>query len=139
MTLEISILVPDRIFLKDSVKEIILPTLSGQMGVLTNHIPLLTGLDTGIVLISKESSSNWLKIVITGGFALVNNNKVTILVNEAELGSDINEQEAEQSFLSSKLALEKASDGRKKIELTSQFKKARARFLWFIYTLKKML
>ena len=37
--------VPDRIFFKDKVKEIILPTLSGQMGVLKGHIPLLTGLD----------------------------------------------------------------------------------------------
>jgi F-type H+-transporting ATPase subunit epsilon len=57
------------------------------MGVLTNHIPLLTGLDTGVVLIRNESSSNWINVVVTGGFALVNNNKVTILVNEAELGS----------------------------------------------------
>ena len=39
--------VPDRIFWKDEVKEIILPTLSGQMGVLKGHIPLLTGLDIG--------------------------------------------------------------------------------------------
>lgn len=51
MTLEVSIIVPDRIFWKDNAKEIILPTLSGQMGVLTNHIPLLTGLDTGLVMI----------------------------------------------------------------------------------------
>jgi F0F1-type ATP synthase epsilon subunit len=29
----------------------------------------------------------WITVVVTGGFALVNNNKVTILVNEAELGS----------------------------------------------------
>jgi F-type H+-transporting ATPase subunit epsilon len=42
-----TLLVPDRIFWKDEVKEIILPTLSGQMGVLKGHIPLLTGLDTG--------------------------------------------------------------------------------------------
>lgn len=40
-------LVPDRVFWKNEVKEIILPTLSGQMGVLKGHIPLLTGLDTG--------------------------------------------------------------------------------------------
>lgn len=57
------------------------------MGVLTNHIPLLTGLDTGLVLVRSYNSSEWLSVVVTGGFALVNNNKVTILVNEAELGS----------------------------------------------------
>ena len=78
---------PDRIFWKDNAKEIILPTLSGQMGILTNHIPLLTGLDTGLVIIRTDSSTNWINVVVMGGFALVNDNKVTILVNEAELGS----------------------------------------------------
>lgn len=57
------------------------------MGVLTNHIPLLTGLDIGLVSVRKELNSDWINIVIAGGFALVNDNKVTILVNEAELGS----------------------------------------------------
>lgn len=57
------------------------------MGVLTNHIPLLTGLDTGLIMIRKPSSNDWIYVVVMGGFALVNDNKVTILVNEAELGS----------------------------------------------------
>lgn len=57
------------------------------MGVLTNHIPILTGLDTGLLLIRKKLNSDWICIVVAGGFALVNNNKITILVNEAELGS----------------------------------------------------
>lgn len=42
---------------------------------------------------------------------------------------NINPEEAEASFLASKLALENVSDGKKKIEMTSQFKKARARFV----------
>jgi F-type H+-transporting ATPase subunit epsilon len=57
------------------------------MGVLKDHIPLLTGLDTGLILLRTESSANWITVIVTGGFALVNNNKITILVNEAELGS----------------------------------------------------
>nr|YP_009389117.1 ATPase epsilon subunit [Euglena archaeoplastidiata]AKR17890.1 ATPase epsilon subunit [Euglena archaeoplastidiata] len=129
MSLEISIIVPNRVFWKDNAKEIILPTLNGQMGVLKDHIPLLTGLDTGIILLRTETSAKWISVIVTGGFALVNNNKVTILVNEAELGSDINVEEAEANFLASKLALENVSDGKKKIEMTSQFKKARARFV----------
>lgn len=48
-------LVPDRVFWKDNAKEVILPTLTGQMGVLTNHIPLLAGLDTGCEFIFVNS------------------------------------------------------------------------------------
>lgn len=44
------------------------------MGVLTNHIPLLTGLDTGLVNIRKDASSSWISLVVMGGFALVNDN-----------------------------------------------------------------
>lgn len=102
------------------------------MGVLNNHIPLLTGLDTGLILIRPLSSSQWITIVVVGGFALVNNNKITILVNEAELGSDINPTEAEETFLSSKLSLENVIDPKKKIEINSQFKRARARFVRFL-------
>lgn len=42
-----TLLIPDKVFWKNNATEIILPTLTGQMGVLKGHIPLLTGLDTG--------------------------------------------------------------------------------------------
>lgn len=42
------------------------------------------------MLLKSSLDSSWIVIVVMGGFALVNNNKVTILVNEAELGSVIN-------------------------------------------------
>ena len=109
--------VPDRIFWKGSAKEVILPTLTGQMGVLTNHIPLLTGLDIVAVLIRDQVSLEWKPVIVTGGFALVNNNNITILVNEAELGLQIDYQEAESVLLETKLALDGISDPKKKIEI----------------------
>lgn len=39
------------------------------------------------MLIKNATDNGWTVIAVMGGFALVNNNKVTILVNEAELGS----------------------------------------------------
>jgi len=128
MSLEVSIIVPDRVFWKDNAKEIILPTLTGQMGILSNHISALTGLDTGVMQIKAMNSEEWINVVIMGGFALVKNNQVTILVNEAELGSDIDSASAESVFLEAKSALEKAAEGRQKVEATLQFKKAKARF-----------
>ena len=41
---------PDRIFWNDQAEEIILPTNTGQMGVLTNHAPLITALDIGVTI-----------------------------------------------------------------------------------------
>lgn len=62
-----------------------------------------------------------------GGFALVKNNQVTVLVNEAEFASAIDVESAESLFLESKINLEKASEGKQKIDAKLQFKKAKAR------------
>lgn len=100
------------------------------MGVLKDHIPILTGLDTGLMLVRNVESLNWIIIAVMGGFALVNNNKVTILVNEAEMGSDINFEEAESSFITAKKVLDESSnmEPKKKMEAILQFKRSKTRF-----------
>ena len=126
MSLQVCIMAPDRIFWNEEAKEIILPTNTGQMGVLTNHTPLITGLDIGVMLV--RTGSEWVSMALMGCFALIKDNKITILVNEAELGSKIDPEKAEADYLAAKEALEKA-DGRKaKIETNLAFKRARARF-----------
>lgn len=116
-------------FWKNNAKEIILPTLNGQMGVLKDHIPVLTGLDTGLMLLKSDSEKEWLVFAVMGGFALVNSNKVTILVNEAELASDIDIEEARSDYESAKLSLESNSnmDPKKKLESLVSFKRTRTR------------
>lgn len=94
MTLQVCIMTPDRIFWNDQADEIILPTNTGQMGVLTNHAPLITALDIGVTLI--RSNGNWIPVALMGGFALVKQNQVTILVNEAESAQTIAVDEADR-------------------------------------------
>jgi F-type H+-transporting ATPase subunit epsilon len=127
MTLEVSIIVPERVFWKDNVEEIILPTLTGQIGILTNHTPLMTGLEIGVLFIRLSPDVEWLPFIVAGGFALINKNRVTILVNEAELGSDINIKEAESTFLDIQSQLKDAMDEKTKLKLTSKLEKAFAR------------
>jgi len=133
MSLQVTILAPDRVFWNSEAQELILPTNTGQMGVLANHTPLITGLDIGVMLVRPEKTSNsttpWISMALMGGFALIKDNKVTILVNDAELGSSIDAAEAEKRFAEAQSALEKAAlAGRKeKIEASLAFKRARAR------------
>jgi F-type H+-transporting ATPase subunit epsilon len=86
MSLQVCIMAPNRIFWKDEAKEIILPTNTGQMGVLTNHMPLITGLDIGVLLVRTDAE--WTSMAIMGGFALIRDNKITILVNDFETSLD---------------------------------------------------
>jgi len=126
MTLQVCIMTPDRIFWNDQADEIILPTNTGQMGVLTNHAPLITALDIGVTLI--RSNSNWIPVALMGGFALVKQNQVTILVNEAESAQTISVDEAERAFEEAKTRLEESQGEKQRVEATFVFKRARARY-----------
>ncbi|TYG41853.1 hypothetical protein ES288_D12G209700v1 [Gossypium darwinii] len=106
MTLNLCILTPNRIVLDSEVKEIILSTNSGQIGVLPNHAPIATAIDTGILRI--RLNDQWLTIALMGGFARMDNNEITILVNDSEKGSDIDPQEVQQALEIAEANLRKA-------------------------------
>ncbi len=126
MSLKIQIMTPDKIFLKDEAEEIILPTNTGQIGILKNHAPLITALDIGVMLF--RSQKEWNPIALMGGFALIKNNQVTILVNEADSISTINIETIEEEFLKAKQKLEEAENTKEKVEANFSFKRERARY-----------
>nr|YP_010020403.1 ATP synthase epsilon chain [Ulva fenestrata]QOK35322.1 ATP synthase epsilon chain [Ulva fenestrata] len=127
MSLQICIMTPDTIFWDEEAEEIILPTNTGQMGVLTKHAPLITALDIGVMSIRQDNS--WNRFALMNGFASIQNDKVTILVNSAESKQTINSNEAEKEFLEAQERVNKAVDEKEKVESILAFKRARARFL----------
>jgi len=126
MSLQISILTPASPFWNGQAEEIILPTETGEMGVLKNHAPIITGLDVGAMLI--RTKDEWNSYAIMGGFALVKDNQVTILANEAESAENIDPEEAKISFETAKANLEKAEGVKEKVEANFAYKRAKARF-----------
>jgi F-type H+-transporting ATPase subunit epsilon len=126
MSLQVCIMTPDRIFWNDQAEEIILPTNTGQMGVLSNHAPLITALDIGVMLI--RTKTNWISLALMGGFALVKQNQITVLVNEAESSETIEAEQAENAFNESKTQLDQADGQKQKVEANFVFKRARARY-----------
>nr|YP_009184544.1 CF1 epsilon subunit of ATP synthase [Treubaria triappendiculata]ALO62617.1 CF1 epsilon subunit of ATP synthase [Treubaria triappendiculata] len=126
MSLQISILTPERPFWNGQAEEIILPTETGEMGVLKNHAPIITGLDVGAMLV--RTKDQWNSFAIMGGFAVVKNNLVTILANEAESASTIDPEDAKNAFENAKNNLENAEGIKQKVEANFIFKRAKARF-----------
>jgi ATP synthase F1 epsilon subunit len=126
MNLQVNILTPDRIFWNESAEEIILPTNTGQMGVLTNHAPLMTALDIGVMLI--RTKKEWISLALMGGFALVKQNQITVLVNEAESSNTIDPAEAEKSYEDAQAKWAEASSQKQKVEANFALKRARARY-----------
>jgi F-type H+-transporting ATPase subunit epsilon len=85
MSLNVRVITPDKVVWDASAEEIILPSSTGQLGILVDHAPLLTALDIGVMRLKAEG--NWTSIVLMEGFAEVEANKVTILCNGAEEGT----------------------------------------------------
>nr|YP_004222652.1 ATP synthase CF1 epsilon subunit [Anthriscus cerefolium]ADD13644.1 ATP synthase CF1 epsilon subunit [Anthriscus cerefolium]UVF37366.1 CF1 subunit epsilon [Anthriscus cerefolium] len=125
MTLNLCVLTPNRTVWNSKVNEIILSTNSGQIGVLPNHASVATAVDIGILKIRLDGQ--WLTMALMGGFARIGNNEITILVNDAEKGSDIDSQEARQTLEIAEANLRKAEGKRQKIEANLALRRARTR------------
>jgi F-type H+-transporting ATPase subunit epsilon len=135
MILQVAILTPDRIFKNEEAEELILPTSTGQIGVLLGHAPLITALDIGPILFRQ--GTNWVSLALIGGFALVQENQVTILVNEVVTPEQVDKKEAEISLKRSIDRLDEVRGRKEKVEATFSFKRARARYQ--IVTWKKLV
>jgi F-type H+-transporting ATPase subunit epsilon len=127
MSLQVCIMTPDKIFWDEQAEEIILPTNTGQMGVLSKHAPLITALDIGVMSIRQNNS--WTFVALMNGFASIQNDQVTILVNSAESKQTIDINQAEKDFLEAQDRVNNAVDEKEKVEAVLAFKRARARFL----------
>nr|YP_009681141.1 ATP synthase CF1 epsilon subunit [Sagittaria trifolia]YP_010518665.1 ATP synthase CF1 epsilon subunit [Sagittaria graminea]UDZ59364.1 ATP synthase CF1 epsilon subunit [Sagittaria guayanensis]QDG01480.1 ATP synthase CF1 epsilon subunit [Sagittaria trifolia]UDZ59366.1 ATP synthase CF1 epsilon subunit [Sagittaria trifolia]UXO94279.1 ATP synthase CF1 epsilon subunit [Sagittaria graminea] len=125
MTLNLCVLTPNRIIWNSEVKEIILPTNSGQIGILPNHAPIATAVDIGLLRI--RLNDQWLTVVLMGGFARIGNNEITILGNDAEISRDIDPQEAQQALEIAEANLSKAEGKRQTIEANLALRRARMR------------
>ncbi|MGK7874118.1 MAG: ATP synthase F1 subunit epsilon [Xenococcaceae cyanobacterium] len=129
MALTVRVITPDKIVWDDSAQEIILPSTTGQLGILTGHAPLLTALDMGVMRV--RPGKDWKAIALMGGFAEVENDEVKVLVNAAELGETIDKEAAGAEFAQAQESLEEANksdDRQKQIQATQSLKRARARF-----------
>ena len=93
MSLTLRVLAPDQSVFDGSADEVILPSTTGQLGILPGHVSLLAALDVGVLRV--RSTNGWQSIALMGGFAEVEADDVTVLVNAAELGSNIDAGKAE--------------------------------------------
>lgn len=85
----------------EDVYEVLVPTMSGQIGVLANHMPLISAATHGVISIRRKSSDpdNQMEHFATnGGVVDIADNKLKIIVDEADSADNISEAEAQAAF-----------------------------------------
>ena len=129
MTLTLRVLAPDQSVFDDTADEIILPSTTGLLGVLPGHISMVTAIDFGVLRVFKNGNWDW--IALSGGFAEVESNEVTVLVNKAEMGKNIDSAKAEAELEQAKNQLNQTQNKEtspEKIKAQEALNKAKA---WF--------
>lgn len=91
----LKIATPERVVLEDEVDQITLPTQTGEITVLPNHIPLITNLVPGIMEAKKNGEE--ISMAVSGGFMELHNNELTVLADTAERAEEIDLEEAEEA------------------------------------------
>jgi len=83
----LEVVTPEREVDRESVAEVQLPGLSGYLGILPGHTPLLTQLGIGSLIYKKGAESGFIAVI--GGFAEVLPERVTVLAEAAERSEEI--------------------------------------------------
>jgi F-type H+-transporting ATPase subunit epsilon len=94
-TLRLEIVTPERKLYEEDVNMVVVKGQAGELGILPNHIPLVTPLKIAPVKAKKNGTEEW--IAVHGGFMEVRKDKVVILAEAAELGKDIDVMRAKQA------------------------------------------
>ena len=129
MSITLRVLAPDKSVFDGSAEEIILPSTTGLVGILPGHISMVTAIETGVLRVLNNGK--WDSIALMGGFAEVESNEVTVLVNGAELGKDIDSTSAEAELEEAKNKLtqfEGTTNSTEKVKAKESYDRARARF-----------
>ena len=125
MDMNIRVLTPDRVICSTTADEVVLPGLTGQIGILDGHASLITALDTGLLRIKLDEK--WTPIILCGGLAEIDQNRVTVLVNDVEELMTLELSEVTKELEKATLAVEAAETSKAKLDAAMELKKATAR------------
>lgn len=132
MSVNILVMAPDGLIWDKTVDEVVLPSTTGQIGVLKDHTPLVSALGIGILRI--KVAEKWTPVIALGGFATIMNNAVTVLVSGVEEVIPGKYDEAVILLEEATNALEQlVDDTKEKFEATQILKCAAARVQAYNY------
>lgn len=97
----------------DEVYEVLLPTMSGQIGVLDHHMPLISAATHGVISVRRKSGDADDKMehfATNGGVVDVLDNRLRVIVDEADHADDISQADAEAALERAKKLKAEATD-----------------------------
>lgn len=117
---------PERVVFKADVDSVTLPTMSGEITILPNHIPLISIMSPGEIIIRNGEKE--ILVATSGGFVEVLSTKVVVLADSADRSEEIDMKKVEAAIeKAKKLREERAQDSREFATLSALIEKELAR------------
>ncbi|HKM68161.1 MAG TPA: F0F1 ATP synthase subunit epsilon [Candidatus Acidoferrum sp.] len=95
--IQLIVVTPERQLLRETVVEVEIPGLEGQLGILPGHAPLMTELGIGELSYRTSAASKPVVLAVIRGFAEVLPDRVTVLAETAERAEEIDLKRAEEA------------------------------------------
>lgn len=84
MALQFELVTPEKLLRSETVYMVTVPGVEGEFGVLEHHAPFMTVLRDGVLKVYDRDGATPTEIRVSGGFAEVNENGLTVLAEHAE-------------------------------------------------------
>lgn len=104
--LTLEIVTPEAKVYSDTVDNVVVPTIEGEIGVLPGHLPLLSQVADGELRVTKGNTTE--ALVIGDGFVEIQGDKVSVLAEHAIEENQIDEDAVEKAMQRAQAALEEA-------------------------------
>lgn len=104
MPLQLEIVTPEKRVLSETVDTVVLPGSEGELGILPQHIPLVTALKPGELGFSKGGKFEY--FAVGTGFVEVSDDRVSVLTDMAVGEGDVDEKAVEEALARAQERLE---------------------------------
>jgi F-type H+-transporting ATPase subunit epsilon len=104
-TFQLRVVTPERTVMQRDVVSVMAPGSNGYFGVLAHHAPMLAEIGVGRLTTTEDGDKQTI-LAVSGGFAEVRGNSMTILADAAEYRDEIDRRRAEQCVQRAKERLE---------------------------------
>lgn len=116
-SIKFEIATPEKVLMKEEVLSVSVPTTSGELTILPDHIPLISILKSGVLEIHLLDGGISL-MSVSGGFLEVLKNKIVILADTAEKAEDLDEQRIKEAKEKAE-AMRQSEKAKDEIEFTN--------------------
>lgn len=90
---------PEQTLLKGKpVKEILVPSVKGYLGILPGHAPLISLLNAGVLKYIPEESNEWERVALGWGYLEIHENDVRVLAESAVTKENLDKAQAEKEL-----------------------------------------